>query len=36
MGFCYMLQFMDKLLLSQATLLGMRQDLVRGFWRPLS
>ena len=28
MGFCYMLQFMDKLALSQATLLGLRQDLV--------
>ena len=28
MGFCYMLQFMDKLALSQATLLGLREDLV--------
>ncbi|KAJ9645412.1 hypothetical protein H2204_000991 [Knufia peltigerae] len=27
MGFCYMLQFMDKLALSQATLLGLRQDI---------
>ncbi|KAL1882465.1 hypothetical protein Plec18167_002881 [Paecilomyces lecythidis] len=29
MGFCYMLQYMDKLAISQATLLGLRQDLVR-------
>jgi hypothetical protein len=28
MGFCYMLQYMDKLALSQATLLGLRQDVV--------
>ncbi|RFU27511.1 hypothetical protein B7463_g8822, partial [Scytalidium lignicola] len=27
MGFCYMLQYMDKLAISQATLLGLRQDL---------
>ncbi|KIW19111.1 hypothetical protein PV08_03403 [Exophiala spinifera] len=27
MGFCYMLQFMDKLALSQATLLGLRKDI---------
>jgi hypothetical protein len=28
MGFCYMLQYMDKLALSQGTLLGLRTDLV--------
>jgi hypothetical protein len=28
MGFCYMLQYMDKLALSQGTLLGLRSDLV--------
>lgn len=28
MGFCYMLQFMDKLALSQATLFNIRADLV--------
>jgi hypothetical protein len=28
MGICYMLQYMDKLALSQATLLGLRSDLV--------
>jgi uncharacterized membrane protein YagU involved in acid resistance len=28
MGFCYMLQYMDKLALSQGTLLGLRVDLV--------
>lgn len=28
MGFCYMLQYMDKLALSQGTLLGLREDLV--------
>lgn len=28
MGICYMLQYMDKLALSQATLLNLRQDLV--------
>lgn len=28
MGFCYMLQYMDKLALSQGTLLGLRKDLV--------
>ncbi|KAJ5674310.1 uncharacterized protein N7477_004244 [Penicillium maclennaniae] len=27
MGFCYMLQYMDKLTLSQSTLFGLRQDL---------
>ena len=40
MGFCYMLQFMDKLALSQATLLGLRKDLVslrlQSYWFPLS
>lgn len=29
MGFCYMLQFMDKLALSQATMFGLQEDLVR-------
>jgi hypothetical protein len=28
MGFCYMLSFMDKTTLSQAALLGIREDLV--------
>jgi hypothetical protein len=28
MGFCYMLQYMDKLVLSQSTLLGILADLV--------
>jgi hypothetical protein len=28
MGFCYMLQYIDKLALSQATLFNIRQDLV--------
>ena len=28
MGICYMLQYMDKLALSQATLLNLRSDLV--------
>lgn len=28
MGICYMMQFMDKLALSQATLFNLRQDLV--------
>jgi hypothetical protein len=28
MGFCYMLQYMDKLALSQGTLLGLRKDVV--------
>lgn len=28
MGFCYMLQYMDKLALSQATLFGLTEDLV--------
>jgi hypothetical protein len=28
MGFCYMLQYMDKLALSQATLFNIRADLV--------
>lgn len=28
MGLCYMLQYMDKLALSQATLLNLRADLV--------
>lgn len=28
MGVCYMLQYMDKLALSQATLLNLRADLV--------
>lgn len=42
MGFCYMLQYMDKLAISQATLLGLRQDLVRDDtnvifeWNPLT
>lgn len=29
MGFCYMMQYMDKLALSEAALFGLRQDLVR-------
>lgn len=29
MGFCYLLQYMDKLALSSSTLLGLLQDLVR-------
>lgn len=29
MGVCYMMQYIDKLALSQAALLGLRQDLVR-------
>lgn len=29
MGFCYMLQYMDKLALSQATMFGLQEDLVR-------
>lgn len=28
MGFCYMMQYMDKLALSQSTLFGLREDLV--------
>lgn len=31
MGFCYMLQFMDKLALGQATLFNLREDLVYSF-----
>jgi hypothetical protein len=30
MGICYMLQYMDKLALSQTTLMGIRADLVSG------
>jgi hypothetical protein len=29
MGVCYMMQYIDKLALSQAALLGLRKDLVR-------
>jgi hypothetical protein len=29
MGLCYMMQYMDKLALSQATLFNLREDLVR-------
>lgn len=29
MGICHMMQFMDKLALSQATLFNLREDLVR-------
>lgn len=29
MGVCYMMQFMDKLALSQATMFNLREDLVR-------
>lgn len=37
MGFCYMLQYMDKLALSQATLFNIRADLVwQSFSSPLS
>lgn len=32
MGLCYMMQYMDKLALSQATLFGIREDLVGGFY----
>ena len=36
MGFCYMLQYMDKLALSQATLFNIRADLVwQSFSSPL-
>lgn len=30
MGFAYFLQFLDKLAISEATLFGMREDMVRG------
>lgn len=33
MGVCYMMQFIDKLALSQAALLNLRQDLVRSLIR---
>lgn len=36
MGFCYMLQFMDKLALGQATLFNLREDLVYSFCIPTS
>jgi hypothetical protein len=32
MGACYMLQYIDKLAISQATLFNLRQDLVRYMW----
>lgn len=35
MGFCYMLQYMDKLALSQATMFGLQEDLVRRNFLPV-
>lgn len=36
MGGCYMLQYIDKLAISQATLFNLREDLVCPFFFPIS